>query len=462
MDSSLFRKIPQVNDLALKPHIALLENAWARIEIVDALRQALDDVRDGLRRGNTLPDFDGPAFAAHVESIMAATRQPSLRHIINATGVVIHTNLGRSPLAPAALTAIQETASGYTNIEMTLESGQRGSRYDHVRDLICELTGAEDALVVNNCAAAVTLVLASFAKNQEVVVSRGELIEIGGSFRVPDIIAQNGATLREVGTTNKTKLSDYEQAITDNTAVLLKTHTSNYRIVGFTECPKRAELAKLARDRDLLFVEDLGSGTLIDLTEHGIGDEPTVRMTISAGTQLVTFSGDKLLGGPQCGIIAGTKKLIAKLRKNALLRAVRIDKLSLAALEATLRLYKPPFKPEEEIPTLRMLTIATEELEKRARTLAEGLSAIDGIDAVAAPTVSEAGGGSLPAEKLDSFGVRLSVGNLSPDTLMERLRSAPTPVIARISKGDVILDVRTLLPADVTALPNVVAAIDDA
>ncbi len=460
MDSSLFRKIPQVNDLALKPHIALLEGAWSRDEMVDALRAALDEVREGLRKGTALPDFDSPAFAAHIEALMAATRQPSLRRIINATGIVIHTNLGRSPLAPAALEAIQETAAGYTNIEMTLATGQRGSRYDHVRDLICELTGAEDAIMVNNCAAAVTLALATFAKDKEVVVSRGELIEIGGSFRIPDIVAQNGATLREVGTTNKTHLSDYQNAITDGTAVLLKTHTSNYRIVGFTACPERTALAKLANENQLVLLEDLGSGTLIDLTAYGIGDEPTVQHCIASGVHLVTFSGDKLLGGPQCGIMAGKKELVAKLRKNPLLRAMRIDKLSLAALEATLRLYKTPFEPEEDIPTLRMLTATPEELEETAQDLAAALNALPEVTATTAQTMSEAGGGSLPAHQLASYCVRLTVGTLTPDALMARLRQGGTPIIARISKGDVILDVRTLLPDDVSDLPGLIGALE--
>ena len=456
MDASLFRKIPQVNDLALKPHIALLEQAWTRGEIIEALRAVLDDVREGLKTGAPLPDFDGPGFAALVEGHMAVARAPSLQRIINATGIVIHTNLGRSPLAPAALEAIQKTAAGYTNIEMTLATGQRGSRYDHVRELICELTGAQDAIVVNNCAAAVTLVLATFAKNKEVVVSRGELIEIGGSFRVPDIIAQNGATLREVGTTNKTKLSDYELAITDQTSVLLKTHTSNYRIVGFTQCPARAELAQLANDRDLLFVEDLGSGTLIDLSTFGIGDEPTVRDTISAGTHLVTFSGDKLLGGPQCGIIAGRKDLIADLKKNALLRAMRIDKLSLAALEATLRLYKPPFDPAQDVPTLRMLTAPLEHLEADAHALCAPLAQIDGVTALPDQMTGEAGGGSLPAEQLPSYGVRLSIEGVSAQDLLSALREQPIPIIARIHKGDVLLDVRTVQVDDT---PHIVSAV---
>ncbi len=460
MDSSLFRKIPQVNDLILKPHIALLEGAWRREEIVEALRTALEDVRDGLRNGAGLPDFDGPGFAAHIEDLMAASRQPSLRRIINATGIVIHTNLGRSPLAPSALDAIQETAAGYTNIEMTLATGQRGSRYDHVRDLICELTGAEDAIVVNNCAAAVTLALATFAKNKEVVVSRGELVEIGGAFRVPDIIAQNGARLSEVGTTNKTRLSDYETAITDETAVLLKTHTSNYRIVGFTETPERTALAKLANEKRLVFVEDLGSGTLIDLSVHGLGDEPTVQFTIASGVHLVTFSGDKLLGGPQCGIMAGKADLIAKLRKNPLLRAMRIDKLSLAALEATLRLYKSPFEPEEEVPTLRMLTATPEELEGTALGLADTLNPLPNVTATPTPLAGEAGGGSLPTHQLASYGLRLTVGGLTPDALMERLRQASTPLIARISKGDVVLDMRTLLQDDVEDLPGLIGAVD--
>ncbi len=458
MDSSLFRKIPQIEQLMQQPEIAACELAWSRSETIDALRAILGEVRDELRSGEPLPDFASAAFAERVRTALEKMREPSLKPLINATGIVIHTNLGRAPLAPAALDAIKSTAAGYTNIEYTLETGKRGSRYDHTRDLLCELTGAEDAIVVNNCAAAVTLCLATFAKDKEVIVSRGELIEIGGSFRVPDIIAQNGAVLKEVGTTNKTKLSDYEQAISENTAVLLKTHTSNYKIIGFTAKPALQELASLAEDHDLILIEDLGSGTLLDLSEYGIGDEPTVKQRISEGAHLLTFSGDKLLGGPQCGIITGRKDLIAQLKTNPLLRAMRIDKLSLAALEATLRLYKPPFAPEQEIPVLRMLTATLEDLEQKAVKLQNMLASQTQANTKVDRIEGEAGGGSLPGTSLPSFGVRLVCAALTPGHLIDALRRSRPPIIARITGGDVILDVRTISETD---FHYVTDAIDD-
>ena len=459
MDSSLFRKIPQLNELLCEPPVAALEQAWSREEIVAALRIVLDNVRNDVRMGSPLPDFASNDFANKIRTELHQRREPSLRPIINATGIVIHTNLGRAPLAPSALKAIEETARGYTNIEMTLATGKRGSRYDHVRELLRELTGAEDAIVVNNCAAAVTLCLATLAKGREVIVSRGELIEIGGSFRIPDIVTQNGAVLREVGTTNKTKLSDYETAVNEHTAVLLKTHTSNYRIIGFTAKPSVKELSELAEAQKLNFIEDLGSGTLIDLSEYGIADEPTVAQRIAQGVHLVTFSGDKLLGGPQCGIIAGKAHLIDRLKSNPLLRAMRIDKLSLAALEATLRLYKPPHVAENDVPVLRMLTTAKEDLEKAAQEFAKQINPMDHMTCRVEELDSEAGGGSLPGTALPSFGVRLRCDHLSTTEFATALRASKPPIIARVSGGDVVMDMRTIAESERAHVLAALAAI---
>jgi len=448
MNEELFRQIPQVNDLLASPGVAGLTGLYGRGELVAGLRAATDAVRTGLRNGDSLPDFDSADFANDVEAAILGARQTNLRPLINGTGVVIHTNLGRAPLAPLALQAMQVAAQGYSNIEFDLESGRRGSRYDHIRELLCRLTGAEDAIVVNNCAAAVTLTMATFAKNKDVIVSRGELVEIGGSFRVPDVIAQNGARLVEVGTTNKTHMADYERALSDDTAIILRTHTSNYRLVGFTAKPALETLADFAHEHDLLLVEDLGSGTLVDLAKAGIGDEPTVGESITAGADIVTFSGDKLLGGPQAGIIVGKANLIAEMLKNPLLRAMRIDKLSLAALEATLRLYEAPFDPMADVPVLAMLTAGSDELREKAERLVGLLDDIDGVSTEVVVLDGEAGGGSLPGITLSSFGVAIVWGNHKPEAMIEALRNAPPAVIGRIVRNQMVLDVRTLVPGD--------------
>jgi len=459
MDESLYRKIPQISDLVAQSNLADLAIAWSHEELVAALRFTLNEIRASLKQGHTLPDFASESFRQRVESAIVDGRQPNLRPVINATGIVIHTNLGRAPLAPAAIEAMNAAAQAYANIEYDLEQARRGSRYDHTRDLIRELTKAEDAIVVNNCASAVMISLATFAAGKEVIVSRGELIEIGGSFRIPDVITQNGAKLVEVGTTNKTRLADFEKALSDETAVFLKTHTSNYRVVGFTENPNLAELASLAHQNDLLLIEDLGSGTLIDLSQFGLPHEPTVEQSIRAGADLVTFSGDKLLGGPQCGVIAGKKTLIDRLRKNPLLRAMRVDKLCLAALEATLRLYRPPYKPEQEIPVLRMLSTPIEALELAAQKLASDLNALPSINAKVEDSMSEAGGGALPAVEMASKWVSVNIDNCSANQVANILRRHQTPIIVRISDGKVKIDVRTLLQGDADTIYAAFASI---
>ena len=403
-----------------------------------------------------LPDFASEPFADSLSDRIKAARRPNLRPVINATGIIIHTNLGRARLAPEALQAMDQIGARPSNLELNLKTGKRGSRYDHAEALICQLTGAEAALIVNNCAAAVVLALMGTAAGRKVIASRGELIEIGGSFRLPDVIAQSGAELKEVGATNKTRLSDYADAVDGDTAVLLKSHTSNFRIVGFTSAPSRTDLAQLAAERDLILMEDLGSGVLIDLAPFGLRDEPVVADILKAGVDLVMFSGDKLLGGPQAGIIAGRADIIAGLRKHPLLRALRIDKLSLAALEATLRLYLPPHDPLARVPVLRALSQPLAEVEARAQRLAGSLVAVKGVDVEVMASAAYVGGGSLPQQDLDSCSVVVASAALSAETLADRLRAGVVPIVGRLHQGKLWLDMRTVMDDE---LPDIVAAL---
>ena len=403
-----------------------------------------------------LPDFASEPFADSLSDRIKAARRPNLRPVINATGIIIHTNLGRARLAPEALQAMDQIGARPSNLELNLKTGKRGSRYDHAEALICQLTGAEAALIVNNCAAAVVLALMGTAAGRKVIASRGELIEIGGSFRLPDVIAQSGAELKEVGATNKTRLSDYADAVDGDTAVLLKSHTSNFRIVGFTSAPSRTDLAQLAAERDLILMEDLGSGVLIDLAPFGLRDEPVVADILKAGVDLVMFSGDKLLGGPQAGIIAGRADIIAGLRKHPLLRALRIDKLSLAALEATLRLYLPPHDPLARVPVLRALSQPLAEVEARAQRLAGSLAAVKGVDVEVMASAAYVGGGSLPQQDLDSCSVVVASAALSAETLADRLRAGVVPIVGRLHQGKLWLDMRTVMDDE---LPDIVAAL---
>lgn len=448
------RDLPQIEALLVLPSISRVIAHHTRAETVDALRRIMSQLRASLlaEAGGTLPDFAGDAFAAGLEADIQAARQPSQRPVINATGILIHTNLGRARLAPEATKAMQQAAAAPSNLELDLTTGKRGSRHDHVEELICSLTGAQAAVVVNNCAAAVLLSLMATASGHSVVASRGELIEIGGSFRLPDVIAQSGATLREVGATNKTRLSDYENAIDADTAVLLKSHTSNFKIIGFTASPARKDLARLAAQRDVILMEDLGSGVLIDLAPYGLTDEPVVRDILNAGVDLVMFSGDKLLGGPQAGIIAGRRDIVAQLKAHPLMRAVRIDKLSLAALEATLRLYRPPYDPMKAIPVLRMLSEPNAKVEERARSLAKALLDLGLADVTVQASAAYVGGGTLPEQDLPSFTVSIHLPDLSARDLMAALRQGPTPVIGRIERDRVMLDLRTVLEDEIPAI----------
>ncbi|RUM88779.1 MAG: L-seryl-tRNA(Sec) selenium transferase [Thermodesulfatator sp.] len=417
-------------------------------------RRVLDDIRHAILSGN-LQDISSLSIEEVTERIRRELQravEPSLKPLINATGVVVHTNLGRSLLPEELFEPMFRIAANYSNLEYDLENGKRGSRYSHVEDILCELTGAEAALVVNNNAAAVLISLETLAKGKEVIVSRGELVEIGGSFRIPDVMARSGAILKEVGATNRTHLADYERAIGENTALLMKVHQSNFAIVGFTRSVSMANLKALGDKHGLPVIEDLGSGNLIDLTPYGFIHEPTVKESLEAGADLVSFSGDKMLGGPQAGIIVGKRKLVDKIRKNPINRAVRIDKLTLAALEGTLRIYREPEKALSKIPTLKMLSMSQEETKLRAENLRQALAALglNDLDVDLTETISRVGGGALPLQNLRSTAVTLELkkgtgdGKSGVAGLERELRLGDPPVIVRIEDDRILMDVRTI------------------
>lgn len=438
------RDLPNIDTLmASESADAFIGFYESRQQVLDSFRDALDQQRADLLSG-ALDAYDERLLFGTTVAILQAWRQPSLRRVINGTGVVLHTNLGRAPLSLEALHAIEDVASGYSNVEFDVSSGKRGSRYSHIESLLTELTGAESALVVNNNAAAVMLVVNTLAKDGEVVTSRGELIEIGGSFRIPDVIERSEADLVEVGTTNKTRIGDFEAALSDKTQILLKVHPSNYRVVGFTEETPREALVELARDKEIWSVEDLGSGTFIDTEAYGLDHEPTPREVLATGMDIVTFSGDKLLGGPQAGIIVGKTEAIDRMKKNPLLRALRMDKLTLAALEATLRAYRDPEVARKHIPVLYMLHATPEELVERAERLRKSLQDIEGLSTKVIDGDSFSGGGALPEEAMPTKIVAIESSVHSPDALAELLRQHDTPIIGRIKDDQFLLDVRTL------------------
>jgi L-seryl-tRNA(Ser) seleniumtransferase len=417
---------------------------------VEAAREVLASARVAVQQGHAVPTRD--MLLAHIQRSILARRRRALRHVINATGVIVNTNLGRAPVSAAALAALPDVASGYSNLEYDLEAGGRGSRHTHVRTLLRELIGAEDALVVNNNAAAVLVVLSALAAGREVIVSRGELVEIGGGFRVPDVMRQGGARLVEVGTTNRTRLGDYAAAITTETALLLAVHPSNFRVVGFTEAPELVALAALAHERGLSLVHDLGSGSLIASERWGLAHEPMVQESIAAGADVVTFSGDKLLGGPQAGIIVGREALLVAIARHPLMRAVRIDKLTLAVLEATLRQYRDG-EAEQAIPVWQMIALPADDVRRRAEGWAEVLRGW-GLAAMTVAGESTVGGGSLPGETLPTTLCAISSGQgqLNLETVAARLRTGEPAVLARISRDRLLLDPRTVRPGEDDAL----------
>ena len=430
------RALPSVGALLESPEFAPLLARAPRPLVVDAVRASIDAVR---ANPATAPQ-DTLEWARAANEHLTARERPSLRPLINATGVVLHTNLGRAPLAAPAVQAIVETAAGACNLEYDLDKGERGSRYVHAVALLRELTGAEDAIVVNNCASALVLALNSLAAGRDAIVSRGELIEIGGSFRVPDIMAKSGATLVEVGTTNRTHLADYRDAISDSTGAIVKVHRSNFEVRGFVAEAELAELSPVAREHALPLLFDFGSGLMLSLDEFGLRGEPTARDAVRDGATLVLMSGDKLLGGPQAGIIVGDAKAIDACRKNPLARAVRVDKLTLAALEATLALYRDPARALREIPTLAMLTATAASLQSRAARAASRLRDA-GLSCDVIETEASVGGGAFPTARIASRAIAFA-GNA--DELERRARLGPTPVIGRIANGRFLVDIRSV------------------
>jgi L-seryl-tRNA(Ser) seleniumtransferase len=447
-----------VGTVCADPAARPLNARFGTVAVAAALRRVLAEARAQLSAAPLgVPTVADLLKAA--EARLADDERETLFPVINATGVVIHTNLGRAPLAPEAVAAMH-AAAGYDNLELDLETGRRASRNDHLDALISETSGAEAGLAVNNCAGAVLLALAAVAEGAPVIVSRGELVEIGGGFRVPEVVAQSGSALVEVGTTNRTHLRDYEQALGDHpdARVILRTHPSNFRITGFTSAPALDTLANFAHAHGLLLVEDLGGGALVDLSPYGIEGEPIVQASLQAGVDLVLFSGDKLLGGPQAGIVAGRRELVDRLARHPLARALRLDKLSVAALAATLRLYRPPADPTLRVPVLRMLTEAASIVSTRAQALMNSLAELPALEAHIKDTLGYAGGGAMPMQALPSSAIALRSLRFSADDLALRLRIGATRVLSRIEHDLVLLDLRTVADAELPALAAAIAA----
>ena len=445
---SLLRKLPSVDAMLKESVVQEMLTDYGHDETVAALRAALETLRAALLAGEPAgaSAADSTAIAAAARRIVQDAHRPHLRRVVNATGIILHTGLGRAFMPEAARTALS-TVTGYCNLQQDLETGQRDQREDCLRELDCGITGAEDVLVVNNNAAATLLVLAALARGKEAVISRGELIEIGGSFRLPDIMQESGAILREVGTTNKTHLRDYDRAVSPQTGLLLKAHKSNYKIVGFAKDVAIGDLAAVGHQHGIPVVDDLGCGALVGLERFGLPHEGTVQESLAAGADLVLFSTDKLIGGPQGGMIVGRRDLIARLRSHPLYRAFRVCKLTLAALEATCRLFKAPDCLSQTHPVYMMIGKTPPEMEAQAGELAEHLRQHhSGWSVTVSPEISYLGGGALPEEGMPSFAVRLEAPELSAATLAHRLRLAPVPVVARIHEDSVILDMRTVLP----------------
>ena len=452
----LLRQLPAV-DAILKYMEGMKESSSIpRSLLVQGAREVVSLWREKIMLQDDMTlDLNVATLAEAGLALAKKLHAKQLRKVINATGTILHTNLGRSLLSSEALRAVVEVGGNYSNLEMNLAEGDRGERYAHVEGLICHLTGAEAALVVNNNAAAVLLALSTLAKGREVPVSRGELVEIGGSFRIPAVMSLSGAQLVEVGTTNKTHLSDYREAINAETALLMKVHTSNYRVVGFTSAVDLKELVSLGDEHDLPVLEDLGSGVLCDLSLYGLADEPSVQERLAAGAAVVTFSGDKLLGGPQAGIIAGREKYISLMKKNQLTRALRIDKLTLAALEVTLRLYLDEKTVLQKVPTLRMLTITVKELESRAHLLARSLSKVIGDrgEVQLKEGFSAVGAGALPLLCLSTWLVAINLPDISVSCLATELRRGDPPLILRLQQDRLLLDLRTLHVDELELIP---------
>ena len=444
------RALPSIDRLLNDARVTALIGRYGRPHVVDTLRALLDAERQALAASAAVAAFDEATFLQTCAAVLARDTAPSLKPVFNLTGTVLHTNLGRAVMPQTAADAVMQAMTRSVNLEFDLESAGRGERDSHIERWLTRLTGAEAAVVVNNNAAAVYLVLNTLAQKKEVLVSRGELVEIGGAFRIPDIMSRSGCRLREVGTTNRTHLKDYEEALGPRAAAIMKVHASNYAIQGFTAAVDEADLAKLARARDVPFIIDLGSGMLVDLAEYGLPHEPTPREAFAHGADIVTFSGDKLLGGPQAGLIVGRKELMQRIRKNPMKRALRVDKMTLAALDAVLQLYSNPARLVKELPTLRSLTRSLEDIEEQAaRVLPAVLAALgDKAHARIVSCASQIGSGSLPVESLPSVAIAVERGDKSRGSAAPRIaaafRALPVPVIGRVNEGAFLVDLRCL------------------
>lgn len=451
----LYRSIPKVDVLLEDKKIISLIEKYHRDVVVDVIREEIEKIREEIKTNNDF-DFINKRINNLVESIsnsVEKTYSYNIRKVINGTGTILHTNLGRSIISKKHANYLSDIVTSYSNLEYNLEDGKRGERYSHFEKLICKITGAESAMAVNNNAAAVMLVLSSIAKEKEVIVSRGELVEVGGKFRIPDVMESSNAHLVEIGTTNKTHLEDYENAINENTGALLKVHTSNFKILGFTESVSIKEICDLGKEKNIPVIEDIGSGVLVDLSKYGLEYEPTVQDSIKAGVDIVSFSGDKLLGGPQAGIIVGKKKYIDKMKKNPLTRAFRIDKFTATILEMIFKEYLNEEDAIKNIPTLSLITRDLKEIEKNANALYEKLDILKGVAIInVEDTLSQIGGGSLPMERLNSKCVSITPKNISTASLEEKLRLNENPVVGRISDNKLIIDMRTILDDEIDIL----------
>lgn len=464
---SLFRNLPSVNQLLESPQLKkLIDNVNHQV-VVDGVRDFLNDFREQVSAAAEDVSIPSPQeLAQKIADWLEQAEKPSLRPVINGTGIILHTGLGRAPLAAEALAAMQAVAGGYASVEVDLETGERGQRIRAVERLLCELTGAEAAAVVNNNAAATMLTLSALAAGKEVIVSRGQLIEIGGSYRLPEVMECSGARLREVGTTNKTHARDYKDAIHAETGALLRVHPSNFEVVGFTQSVSTKELVQIARQHQILklpVIDDVGSGALIDFSQYGLANEPIVSESVRDGADVTLFSGDKLVGGPQCGIIVGKKKYIQRIIANPFMRAMRVDKLTLAALSATLLLYRDIEKAEQSIPILRMLSMPIDNLKLRAEKVATQLNAASVIgEAKPTEESSMLGGGSLPTQKIPTWCVSLTSASGSIDALAAKFRQQQPAIVGRVQKDRLLLDMRTVQPSEDGRLVELIASAGEA
>jgi len=460
LPNDLLRNLPSVNELLESPPLKRLVETVNRNVVVTEVRSFLDKLRTDLKTAAEEIAIPNPTeLADRIATWISDDQKPPLRPVINATGILLHTGLGRAPMAQTAIDELSAMASGYCSLEVDLANGQRSQRVAAVEKLLTDLTGAEAAAVVNNNAAATMLTLSAIAGGQGVVVSRGQLVEIGDSYRLPDVMAMSGATLREVGTTNKTRFEDYEQACDDQTGALLRVHTSNYKIIGFHEEVALEKLVALGKKRGVPVIDDIGSGAVIDFSRFGITDEPRAQESIGAGADLVLFSGDKLMGGPQCGIVVGNRSLVKKIVKHPLMRAMRVDKLTLAALAATLRLYANETVALQSVPLLSLLSTSEENLKNRAERLAPRISASSMVQsAEPVPDQNFLGGGSVPTHQLPTWCVSIAPANLSVDSLATRLRTGQPAVFGRIKEDRLMLDLRSVFPSQDTQLVEVLDA----